>query len=137
VASNAPFLAECGITGLPGVESGMAGRDRMQERCAVVDVGIGSAAKARLVSLLPPAHISVAPLERMLTGLDELFTLLPWSAEEARLRPNTLPTEFWRGAPFGHTPCRQPGCPFSSTGTRVLSRKNHKQLKNIGLLEPA
>jgi L-lactate dehydrogenase complex protein LldG len=98
VASNAPFLAECGITGLPGVESGITGRDRMQERCAVVDVGISSAdymladtgtlvmlssaQEARLVSLLPPAHIAVAPLERMLTGLDELFTLLPRPAEQ-------------------------------------------------------
>jgi L-lactate dehydrogenase complex protein LldG len=98
VASNAPFLAECGIAALPGVESGIADRARLQERCAVVDVGISSAdyaladtgtlvmlssaQEARLVSLLPPAHIAVAPLERMLTGLDELFTVLPRPAEQ-------------------------------------------------------
>jgi L-lactate dehydrogenase complex protein LldG len=98
VASNAPYLAECGIAGLPGVESGITGRDRMQERCAIVDVGISSAdymladtgtlvmlssaQEARLVSLLPPAHIAVVPLERMLTGLEELFTLLPRPAEQ-------------------------------------------------------
>jgi L-lactate dehydrogenase complex protein LldG len=98
VASNAPFLAECGITSLPGVESGIADRDRLQERCAVVDAGISSAdylladtgtlvmiaspQEARLVSLLPPAHIAVVPVDRMLTGLDELFTLLPSPAEQ-------------------------------------------------------
>jgi L-lactate dehydrogenase complex protein LldG len=98
VASNAPFLAECGITSLAGVESGITDRTRLQERCAVVDVGISSAdylladtgtlvmlaspEEARLVSLLPPAHIAVVPVDRMLTGLDELFTLLPRPAEQ-------------------------------------------------------
>jgi L-lactate dehydrogenase complex protein LldG len=43
---------------------------------------IASAHEARLVSLLPPAHIAVVPLERMLTGLDELFSLLPRPAEQ-------------------------------------------------------
>jgi L-lactate dehydrogenase complex protein LldG len=98
VASNAPFLAECGITALPGVESGITERARLQERCAVIDVGItsadylladtgtlvmlSSAQEARLVSLLPPAHIAVVPVDRMLTGLDELFTILPMPGEQ-------------------------------------------------------
>jgi L-lactate utilization protein LutC len=30
-----------------------------------------------MISLLPPVHIAVVPRERILTGLDELFTLLP------------------------------------------------------------
>jgi L-lactate dehydrogenase complex protein LldG len=97
VASNAPFLAECGITDLAGVESGITGRKQLQERCAAVGVGITSADyaladtgslvmlssphEARLVSLLPREHIAVVPLERMLTGLDELFTVLPRPAE--------------------------------------------------------
>jgi L-lactate dehydrogenase complex protein LldG len=99
VASNAPFLAECGITALPGVESAIMERDHLRERCAVVDIGItsadyaladtgtlvmlSSAREARMVSLLPPAHIAVVPLERLLTGLDELFTLLPRPAEQS------------------------------------------------------
>jgi L-lactate dehydrogenase complex protein LldG len=99
VASLAPFLAECGITGIAGVESGIVDRDRLRERCAAVDVGITSAdyaladtgslvmlstmREARLVSLLPPAHIAVVPVERLLTGLDELFTVLPNPAEAA------------------------------------------------------
>src|SRR5690242_11002493 len=42
VASNSPYLAECGITALPGVVSGITDRDRLQELCATVDVGITS-----------------------------------------------------------------------------------------------
>jgi L-lactate utilization protein LutC len=93
VASNAPYLAECGITNLPGVRSGIRQVDELTEVCARVDIGITSAdyalsdtgtlvmlaspAESRLASLLPPAHIAVVPRERILTGLDELFTILP------------------------------------------------------------
>jgi L-lactate dehydrogenase complex protein LldG len=93
VASNAPFLAECGITRLPGVRSGITDRDELRALCAAAEVGITSAdyaladtgtlvmlsspREARLVSLLPPAHIAVVPRERILTGLDELFSILP------------------------------------------------------------
>jgi len=97
VASNAPFLAECGIAGLAGVRSGILDREELRQVCAAADVGITSAdfaladtgtlvmiagpAEARLVSLLPPAHIAVVPAERILTGLDELFTVAPHPAE--------------------------------------------------------
>ena len=97
VASNAPFLAECGITGLPGVRSAITDREELRELCATVDVGITSAdyaladtgtlvmlaspQEARMISLLPPAHIAVVPRGRILTGLDELFSLLPNAAE--------------------------------------------------------
>ena len=93
VASNAPFLAECGIASLPGVRSGIADREELRRLCATADVGITSAdyaladtgtlvmlaspAEARLISLLPPMHIAVVPKERLLSGLDELFTMLP------------------------------------------------------------
>ena len=93
VASNSPFLAECGITQLPTVHSGILDREELREACASADVGITSAdyvladtgtlvmiaspREARLVSLLPPAHIAVVPKDRILTGLDELFSLLP------------------------------------------------------------
>jgi L-lactate utilization protein LutC len=96
-ASNAPYLTECGITGLPGVRSGIRDLAELREVCARVDIGITSAdyalgdtgtlvtiaspAEARLMSLLPPAHVAVVPKERMLTGLDELFTILPRPAE--------------------------------------------------------
>ena len=93
VASNAPFLVECGITELPGVRTGVTDREELRRLCATADFGITSAdfaladtgtlvmlssrQEARMVSLLPPVHIAVVPRERILTGLDELFTLLP------------------------------------------------------------
>jgi len=98
VASNAPYLAECGVTSLPGVRSGITDLAELRELCANCDFGITSAdyaladtgtlvmlaspREARLVSLLPPAHIAVVPRERILTGLDELFSLLPRPAEQ-------------------------------------------------------
>jgi L-lactate dehydrogenase complex protein LldG len=30
-----------------------------------------------MISLLPPVHIAVVPSDRVITGLDELFSLLP------------------------------------------------------------
>jgi L-lactate utilization protein LutC len=43
---------------------------------------LSSHSEARLISLLPPAHIAVVPRERILSGLDELFTILPNPAEQ-------------------------------------------------------
>jgi len=98
VASNSPFLRECGIASLAGVFTGYTGAEGLRDACASADVGITSADyaladtgslvmlaspdEARLVSLLPPVHIAVVPRERLLTGLDELFTLLPNPAEQ-------------------------------------------------------
>jgi L-lactate dehydrogenase complex protein LldG len=99
VASNAPFLAECGITALPGVRSGITDRAELRELCATVDIGITSAdyvladtgtlvmlsspQEARMISLLPPAHLAVVESARILTGLDELFSVLPRPAEQS------------------------------------------------------
>ncbi len=97
VASNAPFLRECGIVSLPGVFTGFTGADELREACASADVGITSAdyaladtgslvvfsspEEARLISLLPPVHVAVVPRERILTGVDELFAVVPNPAE--------------------------------------------------------
>jgi L-lactate utilization protein LutC len=97
VASNAPFLAECGITQLPSVRSGIRDAAELRSLCATAPVGITSAdyalsdtgslvmlaspQAARMISLLPPMHIAVLPSICILTGLDELFTLLPNPAE--------------------------------------------------------
>lgn len=99
VASNNPYLASLGITRLPGVTTSITDRDRLRELCATADVGITSAdyaladtgtlvmlsspREARLISLLPPAHIAIVPRDRILTGLDELFTVLPRPAEQS------------------------------------------------------
>jgi len=98
VASNAPFLRECGIVDLAGVQSGFTDAAALRALCATADVGITSAdyaladtgtlvmlaspAEARLISLLPPVHIAVVPKERVLSGLDELLTVLPHPAEQ-------------------------------------------------------
>jgi L-lactate dehydrogenase complex protein LldG len=98
LASNAPYLAECGITRLPGVRTGIVDLQELRDCSATVNVGITSAdfaladtgtlvmlaspSEARLISLLPPAHIAVVPRDRILSGLDELFTLLPKPAEQ-------------------------------------------------------
>jgi L-lactate utilization protein LutC len=97
VASNSPYLAECGIAALPGVQTGIRDVDELRDKCEKAEIGITSAdyaladtgtlvmiaspAEARLVSLLPPAHIAVVPMDRVLTSLDELFTLVPMPAD--------------------------------------------------------
>jgi L-lactate dehydrogenase complex protein LldG len=98
VASNAPFLRECGILDLAAVQSGFTDAAALRALCATADVGITSAdyaladtgtlvmlaspAEARLISLLPPVHIAVVPKDRVLSGLDELLTILPRPAEQ-------------------------------------------------------
>lgn len=92
VASRAAYLEECGIAD-PG------GPGELRDRAAAADIGITSAdyaladtgtlvllsspREARLISLLPPEHIAVLPCSRLLTGLDELFTLVPDPAAAA------------------------------------------------------
>jgi L-lactate dehydrogenase complex protein LldG len=98
VASNAPFLAACGVTGLPQVQSGFTNREALRAACVAADVGITSAdyalaetgtlvmlsspQEARLISLLPPMHVAVFPRSRMLANLDELLAILPNPAEQ-------------------------------------------------------
>jgi L-lactate utilization protein LutC len=93
VASNSAYLAERGISTLAGVRSGITDREELRAVCAAADIGITSAdyaladtgtlvmlstpQEARMISLLPPAHIAIMPRERILTGLDELFSLIP------------------------------------------------------------
>lgn len=99
VASNAPFLAECGITDLAGVRSGIIDREELRAACATAGAGITSAdyaladtgtlvmfssrEEARLISLLPPCHIALVPRDRVLTGLDELFSIAPEPASRS------------------------------------------------------
>jgi len=99
IASNAPFLRECGVLQLPGVESGLIRRDQLRAACATADIGITSAdyvladtgtlvmlsspQEARLISLLPPIHLAIFSSERILSGLDELLTVVPKPAEQS------------------------------------------------------
>jgi L-lactate dehydrogenase complex protein LldG len=97
VASNASFLNECGITDLPGVVTGFRDRDALREICSRAECGItcadyaladtgslvmlSSIEEARMISLLPPAHIAIVPRNRILTGLDELLIRVPNPAD--------------------------------------------------------
>ncbi len=97
VASGAPVLLDAGITSLPGVESGFTDPAVLRDVAANSVVGISSADYAladpgalvllsssredRLISLLPTIHIAVVPSRVVVSGLDELFTVLPDPAE--------------------------------------------------------
>jgi L-lactate dehydrogenase complex protein LldG len=99
IASNAPFLRECGITALPSVRTGIMDRDELREACATAPFGItsvdyaladtgtlvlfSSQQEARMISLLPPVHIALIPRKKILTGLDELLTEVPMPAEQS------------------------------------------------------
>ena len=95
VASNAPALRQAGITSFPNVLNGYCSGPLLREACASAPFGItgadygfaetGSivtiaANESRLVSLLPPVHIALLSKSRMLTGLDEFYTLQPLPA---------------------------------------------------------
>lgn len=99
VASNSSVLRELGVSGLPGVQSGFVDRDELRSACIAAGVGISSASYAiadpgalvilageqeeRLISLAPPRHIAVVPAGRILSSLDELFTVVPDPALES------------------------------------------------------
>lgn len=98
IASNAPFLKECGINALPQVQSGFTDREALRAICSTADIGITSAdyalaetgtfvmlsssQEARMISLLPPAHVAIFPRSRLLANLDELLAILPSPAEQ-------------------------------------------------------
>jgi len=97
IASAAAVLLDTGVTSLPGVRSGITDGAVLQDEAANAEVGISSADYAvvdpgalvllssshedRLISLLPSIHIAVVPSQAIVSGLDELFTVLPDPAE--------------------------------------------------------
>jgi L-lactate dehydrogenase complex protein LldG len=99
VASRSPFLEVCGIHQLAGVRRDFHDPAELRAACAEAEFGItgadyaladtGSLAvfaspeEARLISLLPPVHIALLPISRLLTGLDELLSLVPNPAERS------------------------------------------------------
>jgi L-lactate dehydrogenase complex protein LldG len=98
VASNSELVAAAGVLALPGVTSGYADEASLRAVCATTPFGItgadyglaetGSivtvaATEARLISLLPPAHIALLPVGRLLTGLDEFYANTPLPATRA------------------------------------------------------
>ncbi len=94
VASPHPFLAQCGIAGMP-----YANGEELRNACATASVGITSAycllaqtgtivlrataQEPRLISLLPPVHIAVVPQDRLLTNLDEMLSMIPRPVDDS------------------------------------------------------
>lgn len=93
VVSPASLLERLGILALPEVTPLGGGVDQVRALCATADLGITSAEygladtgalvvlasreESRLASLLPPVHLAVLEASRILTSLDEMFTVLP------------------------------------------------------------
>jgi L-lactate dehydrogenase complex protein LldG len=89
VISGDPFLRECGIAaasageiraaaeqaevGITGAAYGLAETGSL--------VMFASDAESRLISLLPPAHVSILRMTSLLANLDELLSRLPDPAE--------------------------------------------------------
>jgi L-lactate dehydrogenase complex protein LldG len=98
IASNAPVLQDCGVTALDGVVTGISDRLQLRSLCensacgitgadyALADTGtlvmLASPQEARMISLLPPIHIALLARDRLLTGLDELLSILPYPAAQ-------------------------------------------------------
>jgi L-lactate dehydrogenase complex protein LldG len=93
VALRHPLLESTGILALPGVTAVAANAEQIRSAAATAEVGISSPAYAladpgalvllssgqddRLISLLPPVHIAIVPADAVLSGLDELFAVVP------------------------------------------------------------
>jgi L-lactate dehydrogenase complex protein LldG len=93
VACPNPWLERLGVLALPEVETLAGGVERIRAACAAAEIGITTAeyalcdtgglvvlagsAESRLASLLPALHVTILAADRILTGLDELFTVLP------------------------------------------------------------
>jgi L-lactate utilization protein LutC len=84
IASRASYLRECGIepewTECSRADVGITGADY-----ALADTGtlvlLSGAEESRLVSLLPPKHVAVLPVSRLIDSLDELFVRVPLPAD--------------------------------------------------------
>jgi L-lactate dehydrogenase complex protein LldG len=98
VASNAPFLKSCRLEAFSQIRGGFTDREALRTACAAADLGItsadyalaetgslvmlSSAEEARLISLLPPAHLAIIPRSRLLANLDELLATIPKPAAQ-------------------------------------------------------
>ena len=83
VMTGAPLLRECGLS-WASVAPDVAGVGITSAEYGLADTGtlvVLSAGESRLASLLPPVHIAVIESSRILSGLDELLTVLPEPAE--------------------------------------------------------
>jgi len=99
IASKEPFLEELGLIAFPNVQLSPNDAGELRELCvgagagltgttyAIADPGalvvLAGREEERLISLVPPRHVAVIPADRILTSLDELFTIVPDPARES------------------------------------------------------
>lgn len=99
IASKGSFLGELGLTDFPHVQLAPSDAGELRKLCVEAGAGLTGATYAiadpgalvvlagreeeRLISLVPPRHVAVIPADRILTSLDELFTVLPDPARES------------------------------------------------------
>lgn len=83
IASNSLFLQQCGLA-WPAIDPAVAEVGLTTAEYAFADTGsivVQASSEPRLFSLLPPVHIALIRAERILTGLDELLTVMPQPAD--------------------------------------------------------
>jgi L-lactate dehydrogenase complex protein LldG len=94
IVSRSRYLAECGLEA-----TAYNSPRELRELCANADLGVTSAdyaladtgtlvtiaspEEARMISLLPPVHLAIVPRERILSGLDEFFSIVPLPANRS------------------------------------------------------
>jgi len=100
VASSAPILKELFEKSDERIsQAGDSPATFSRGACAAAEIGVSSAEfaladtgslvflsesrESRLISLLPPVHIAVIARKKILSGLDELFTLVPQPAAQS------------------------------------------------------
>lgn len=99
VASGAPVLAECGVLGLAGVQSGFTDPELLGNAAQTVRIGISSCycllaesgavvlrftpEEPRCISMGLPMWVIVASRRKLLANLDELLGLNPRSFESS------------------------------------------------------
>lgn len=99
VASGAPLLAELGILGLPGVQSGFTDPELLRNACQTARIGISSchcllaesgtlvlrftAAEPRSIALGLRVSVFLVSRRQLLTNVDELLGLNPRSFESS------------------------------------------------------
>src|SRR3954447_25678058 len=79
VATDSSAVRECGVR-YPPVEMSKAAVGITGADYGLADTGtlvVLSASDPRLASLLPPVHVALLKRDRILSGLDELLTILP------------------------------------------------------------
>lgn len=96
IVAGRTFIASDTFYSLPGIDGNASDRGQAVDTAdvginfadyALADTGslvfLSESRETRLISLLPPVHIAIVAGHKILSGLDELFTLVPRPAAES------------------------------------------------------